>query len=70
MQSLDNSPDVGLVGGAWMGLESCILMSHLAGVAFSDCACSRVALVRGSGEGSEGRKRPWPARSTQGTHDV
>lgn len=39
MQSLDNSPDMGLVGGAWMELERHILMLHLAEVdlPLSDC---------------------------------
>lgn len=72
VQSLDNSPDVGLMGGAWMELERHILM-HLAEVANPLtvlCACFCMALVRESGEGREGRKWPWAAGSIQGTHDV
>lgn len=54
VQSLDNSPDVGLMGGAWMELERHILM-HLAEVANPDCTVC--LLLHGLGEGKWRRKR-------------
>lgn len=56
MQSLDNSPDVGLMGGAWMELERHILVSHLAEVAIP-LSLTVCLLLHGLSEGKWRRKR-------------
>lgn len=56
VQSLDNSPDVGLMGGAWMELERYIPMSHLAEVAIP-LSLAVCLLLHGLSEGKWRRKR-------------
>lgn len=56
VQSLDNSPDVGLMGGAWMELERHIPKSHLAEVAIP-LSLTVCLPLHGLGEGKWRRKR-------------
>lgn len=56
VQSLDNSPDVGLMGGAWMELERHIPMSHSAEVAIP-LSLTVCLLLHGLSEGKWRRKR-------------